>query len=61
MHCNDSRDAAGSGADRHANLGAGQIDPQLLVAVVKAAGAPVIIETADEGRRDDIAFLRDNI
>jgi deoxyribonuclease-4 len=33
----------------------------LLVAVVKAAGAPVIIETADDGRREDIAFLRDNL
>lgn len=61
VHCNDSRDAAGSGADRHANVGAGQIDPQLLVAVVKAAGAPVICETADEGRKDDIAFLRENV
>ena len=60
VHCNDSRDAAGSGADRHANFGAGQIDPQLLVAVVKAADAPVICETADQGRKDDIAFLREH-
>lgn len=60
VHCNDSRDAAGSGADRHANFGTGQIDPDLLVAVVKAADAPVICETADEGRKDDIAFLREN-
>ncbi|CAM4121185.1 putative endonuclease 4 [Mycobacterium basiliense] len=59
VHCNDSRDAAGSGRDRHANLGAGQIDPELLVAAVKAADAPVICETADEGRKDDIAFLRE--
>jgi deoxyribonuclease-4 len=61
VHCNDSRDAAGSGRDRHANFGTGQIDPELLVAVVKAAGAPVICETADEGRKDDIAFLRDRV
>ena len=61
VHCNDSRDAAGSGADRHANLGAGTIDPGLLVAVVQAASAPVVCETADEGRRDDIAFLRENL
>ncbi|MDV3127649.1 deoxyribonuclease IV [Mycobacterium sp. 21AC1] len=60
VHCNDSRDAAGSGADRHANFGAGQIDPQLLAAVVKAADAPVICETAAEGRKDDIAFLREH-
>lgn len=59
VHCNDSRDEAGSGRDRHANLGSGQIDPDLLVAAVKAAGAPVICETADQGRKDDIAFLRE--
>ena len=39
----------------------GQIDPELLVAVVKTAGAPVICETADEGRKDDIAFLREHV
>lgn len=59
VHCNDSRDAAGSGADRHANIGTGRIDPEVLVAVVSAANAPVICETADEGRRADIAFLRE--
>ncbi|MBO0866840.1 MAG: deoxyribonuclease IV, partial [Mycobacterium sp.] len=61
VHCNDSRDAKGSGADRHANIGAGKIDPELLVAVVKAANAPVVCETADEGRKDDIAFLRERV
>jgi deoxyribonuclease-4 len=29
--------------------------------VVKAADAPVICETSDEGRKDDIAFLRENV
>lgn len=61
VHCNDSKDAAGSGRDRHANFGAGQIDPDLLVAVVKAADAPVICETAEAGRKDDIAFLRERL
>lgn len=61
VHCNDSRDAAGSGADRHANFGMGQIDPQLLAAVVRAADAPVICETSEDGRKDDIAFLRENV
>jgi deoxyribonuclease-4 len=59
VHCNDSKDAAGSGADRHANIGTGTIDPELLVAVVATAGAPVVCETAPEGRKDDVAFLRD--
>jgi deoxyribonuclease-4 len=58
IHCNDSKDPAGSGRDRHANLGSGEIDVDLLVAVVEAADAPVICETGDEGRKDDIALLR---
>ena len=60
VHCNDSRDAFGSGADRHANLGNGSIDPAVLVAVVRAAGAPVVCETPGgaEGQGADIAYLR---
>ncbi len=45
VHCNDSRDEFDSGADRHANLGNGRIDPDLLAAVVRDAGAPVVLET----------------
>ena len=40
VHCNDSRDDFDSGADRHANLGQGKIDPDLLAAVVRDAGCP---------------------
>jgi deoxyribonuclease IV len=60
VHANDSRDAFGSGADRHANLGSGQIDPELIVAIVIAAGAPVLVETPGgaDGQGADIAFLR---
>ena len=63
VHCNDSRDAFGSGADRHANLGQGQIDPSVLVAVVAAAGAPVVVETPGgaEGQGADIAYLREHL
>lgn len=59
VHCNDSQDQPGSGRDRHANLGAGRIDTELLVSAIRAADAPVICETAAEGRKDDIAFLRE--
>jgi len=45
IHLNDSRDAAGSGADRHAPLGQGHIPAELLVNIVKEAKCPVIIET----------------
>jgi len=63
VHCNDSRDAFGSGADRHANLGDGQIDAELLVAVVEAAGAPVVVETpgGSQGQAADLAFLRGHL
>ena len=61
VHCNDSKDEQGSGRDRHENLTHGQIDPDAILAVVRAAGAPVICETAAEGRKDDLAFLRTNL
>jgi len=63
VHCNDSRDSFGSGADRHANLGEGKIDGDLLAAVVQAAGAPVLVETPGgvEGQAADIAWLREHL
>ena len=61
VHCNDSRDVFGSGADRHANLGDGQIDPELILTVVRAADAPVIVETPGDGQALDISWLRENL
>jgi deoxyribonuclease-4 len=58
VHCNDSRDAFDSGADRHANLGAGEIGVEALVAVVREAGCPVVVETPADGQAADIALLR---
>ena len=59
VHCNDSKDGSGSGRDRHEHLGHGQVDPEALVEAVAVAKAPVICETGDDGRKDDIAWLRD--
>lgn len=61
VHCNNSRDAFDSGADRHANFEAGTIDPQALLEVVRAAGAPVVCETPETGLAADIAWLRDRV
>ena len=61
VHCNNSRDAFDSGADRHANFDAGTIDPQALLGVVRAAGAPVVCETPEPGLAVDVAWLRDRI
>ncbi|MFC4530845.1 deoxyribonuclease IV [Sphaerisporangium dianthi] len=61
IHCNDSRDAFDSGADRHANLGKGQIDPELILGVCRAAGAPIVVETPSDGQAADIAFLREHL
>ena len=61
IHANDSKDPFDSGRDRHDNLGSGKIDPELVVAVVRAANAPVIVETPGgvEGQSADIALLRE--
>ncbi len=61
VHCNDSRDGFGSGADRHANMGKGQIDAEILVAVVRAAGCPAVVETPRDGQAADIALLRSRL
>ncbi|MDQ7907056.1 deoxyribonuclease IV [Phytohabitans sp. ZYX-F-186] len=63
IHANGSRDDFDSGRDRHDNLESGKIDPELVVAVVRAAGAPVVVETPGgvEGQAADITFLRDRV
>jgi deoxyribonuclease-4 len=60
IHANDSKDPADSGRDRHDNFGSGQIDPDLIVEVVRTAGAPVVCETPGgvAGQKADIDFLR---
>ena len=63
VHANDSRDDFDSGADRHTNFGNGRIDGADLVAVVSAAGAPVVCETPGGavGQAADIAWLRERL
>ncbi len=63
VHCNDSRDDFDSGADRHASLGAGNVDPDLLAAIVRDADAPVCLETpgGPDEHRADFAWLRDRL
>ena len=61
VHCNNSRDAFDSGADRHANFDSGTIDPQALLDMVRAAGASVVCETPEPGLAADITWLRDRI
>lgn len=63
VHANGSRDDFDSGRDRHANLQQGRIDPELVVAVVRASGAPVVVETPGgaEGQAADIAYLREQL
>jgi deoxyribonuclease IV len=60
VHANDSRDEFGSGADRHANIGTGTIGIEAIGEVVRAAGAPTILETpgAKSGASDDVHLLR---
>jgi deoxyribonuclease-4 len=61
IHANDSKGGFDSGQDRHDNLGNGKIDPELVVAAIRAAGAPAVVETPGgvEGQTADIALLRE--
>jgi deoxyribonuclease IV len=61
LHANDSRDPPGTGADRHANLGKGEIGAEVLHEMIKAAGPPVVVETpgAAKEMRADIEFVRE--
>jgi len=63
VHANDSKDPAGSGRDRHENLGHGQIGLEAIAAVVEAAGAPVVCETPGgvPEHRADIDALRSRL
>ena len=63
VHCNNSRDEFGSARDRHASVLDGQIPPEALAAVLRAAGSPAILETpgGPEQRAPEIEFLRARI
>jgi deoxyribonuclease-4 len=63
IHANDSKDPFDSGRDRHENLRHGSIDPELVVAVIRASGAPAVVETPGgvEGQTADIAYLREQL
>lgn len=60
IHANDSRDAFDSGADRHANFGAGRVDPLGVAEIVTTAGAPVVVETPGgaQAQLADMTWLR---
>lgn len=59
LHCNDSRDLPGTGADRHANIGAGKMDPEVIKDMILASKAPVLIlETPWPGAVEDLGWVR---
>jgi deoxyribonuclease-4 len=63
VHANDSQGGFGSGRDRHANFGDGEIAPEDLATAVRAAaavGADFICETPGdaEAQAADIAWIR---
>jgi deoxyribonuclease-4 len=62
LHLNDSRDPPGTGADRHATIGEGQIPLDDLRHMTKVAKAPVVVETPRKPParlKADIAFARE--
>jgi len=60
LHVNDSRDPPGTGADRHANIGAGTMDLDVLRHMIRTADAPAVVETPrdPDALRADVEFVR---
>jgi deoxyribonuclease-4 len=63
VHVNDSRDPLGSGRDRHAPIGTGEIGVEPLRALLKhraVRGVPVVMETPGDAQshREQLATLR---
>ncbi len=63
VHLNDSKDERGSGRDRHQNLGAGQVDADALVEVVRLADADTLLETPGDAADHvaDLDWLRERL
>jgi deoxyribonuclease-4 len=62
LHANSSRDEPGTGADRHESFAKGKVDPEAILEMVKASGAPAVIcETPWATIADDIAWLRERL
>jgi deoxyribonuclease IV len=65
LHANDSQGQPGSGRDRHAHLGKGNIGADVLRHMIRVAGGPVIIEPFEAWKaspdtvRADMEFVRD--
>jgi deoxyribonuclease IV len=65
LHANDAQGEPGSGRDRHAHLGHGNIGADVLRHMIRTAGGPVIIEpheawkAAPDTVRSDMTFVRD--
>jgi len=65
LHANDAQGQPGSGRDRHAHPGQGNIGTDVLRHMIRTAGGPVIIEpheawkAAPETVRADMAFVRE--
>ena len=63
VHANDSKDALGSGRDRHANIGTGVIGSNPFAELLRhpaTRGVPVLVETPGDTdtHRDELALLR---
>jgi len=57
IHANGSRDEFESSRDRHSNFAESLLPQDQIAMVVKDAGCNVIIETSEDGIKEDISFL----
>jgi deoxyribonuclease IV len=65
LHANDAQGEPGSGRDRHAHLGQGNIGAEVLRQMIRTAGGPAVVEPHEAWKagtgavREDIRFVRE--
>lgn len=63
LHVNNSKDLFDSSRDRHENLNVGNMDPELIIQIVKEANVDCVVETpgGQDLQREDVRYIREKL
>jgi deoxyribonuclease-4 len=63
VHVNNSKDLFDSSRDRHENLNAGSMNPELITQIVKDANVDCVVETPGGValQKEDVKYIREKL